>query len=286
MDGVEPGAEPVLGRYRLVIYAALAVVLAGGVLALLSSRPKPATITIIPPEPTAIPSATLVPSATPTPGPYMVYITGAVERPNALVTLDYGSRVIDALNAAGGSRLDANLDVVNLAQKLADGDQVHVPTLRAQAGQASAAIRLITPTPGELVIYVTGAVARPGSLVSLPAGSRVSDAVEAAGGFTADASEQALNLGARLLDGDLVHVPSRVAESPSTPTPNHAPIVFVNSASAEELAQLPGIGPALAQAIVEYRDAHGPFAALDDLDAVPGLGPAKIEALREQVIID
>ncbi|MEL7674834.1 MAG: ComEA family DNA-binding protein, partial [Chloroflexota bacterium] len=213
-------------------------------------------------------------------------ITGAVERPNALVTLDYGSRVIDALNAAGGSRSDANLDVVNLAQKLADGDQVHVPALRAQPGQASAAVRLITPTPGELVVYVTGAVVRPGSLVSLPPGSRVSDAVEAAGGFAADANTQALNLGACLLDGDFVHVPSRIVESLPTPTPNHAPIVYLNSATADELAQLPGIGPALAQAIVEYRDAHGPFATVDALDAVPGLGPAKIEAIRGQVIID
>ena len=110
MEGAESSSNPLLGRYRLIVYGALALAIAGGVLALLTNRPEPATITIIPPEPTAIPSATPIPSSTPTPGPFLVYITGAVERPNALVTLEYGSRVVDALRAAGGSRADADLD--------------------------------------------------------------------------------------------------------------------------------------------------------------------------------
>jgi len=286
MDGVSSSAGPFLGRYRLVVYGALALTILAGTLALLLGRPAPATITVIPPEPTAIPSATPIPSPTPTPGPYMVYITGAVERPNLLATVDFGSRVLDALNAAGGARADANLDAINLAQKLADGDQIHVPTARAAAPQVRAAVQIVTSTPGALLVYVTGAVARSGSLITLPVGGRVSDAIDAAGGLLPDADTQAVNLGGLLNDGDLVHVPSRVEVFASTPTPNRPPMIHVNSASAEELAQLPGIGPALAAAIVEYRSAHGPFASVEALDAVPGLGARKLDAIRGQVIID
>lgn len=277
---------PLFARYRLLIYSALALAIVSGVVALLANRPKPASITIIPPEPTAIPSATPLPSATPTPGPYMVYITGAVETPNVLVTLEYGSRVIDALQAAGGSRADANLDAVNLAQVLADGDQIHVPTLRSQEAAARVTVQVVTPTPGALVVYVTGAVVRSGTMLTLPAGSRVGDAIAEAGGLRADADSDAINLSAVLNDGDLVHVPSVVAGSAPTPTPNRPVLVHVNSATADELAQLPGIGPALAAAIIEYRTMHGPFRSFEELDAVPGLGPAKLDAIRDQVVID
>ena len=282
----DSASSPLLARYRLIVYSVLALAIGAGVFALLASRPEPASIAIIPPEPTAVPSATPIPSTTPTPGPFLVYITGAVERPNVLVTLDYGSRVIDALNAAGGSRIDANLDLVNLAQRLADGDQIHVPTLRAQPGQVRVTVHVVTPTPGMLVVYVTGAVRQPGRMVTLAAGSRVSDAIDAAGGLAGDADAQALNLSARLNDGDLVHVPSALDDNLPTPTPNHPPMIHINDASAEELVTLPGIGPALAQAIIEHRTRYGPFKQFEDLDAVPGLGPAKLEAIREQVIID
>lgn len=282
----DSASSPLLARYRLIVYSVLALAIGAGVFALLASRPEPASIAIIPPEPTAVPSATPIPSTTPTPGPFLVYITGAVERPNVLVTLDYGSRVIDALNAAGGSRIDANLDLVNLAQRLADGDQIHVPTLRAQPGQVRVTVHVVTPTPGMLVVYVTGAVRQPGRMVTLAAGSRVSDAIDAAGGLAGDADAQALNLSARLNDGDLVHVPSALDDNLPTPTPNHPPLIHINDASAEELVTLPGIGPALAQAIIEHRTRYGPFKQFEDLDAVPGLGPAKLEAIREQVIID
>lgn len=282
----DSASSPLLARYRLIVYSVLALAIGAGVFALLASRPEPASIAIIPPEPTAVPSATPIPSTTPTPGPFLVYITGAVERPNVLVTLDYGSRVIDALNAAGGSRIDANLDLVNLAQRLVDGDQIHVPTLRAQPGQVRVTVHVVTPTPGMLVVYVTGAVRQPGRMVTLAAGSRVSDAIDAAGGLADDADAQALNLSARLNDGDLVHVPSALDDNLPTPTPNHPPLIHINDASAEELVTLPGIGPALAQAIIEHRTRYGPFKQFEDLDAVPGLGPAKLEAIREQVIID
>jgi competence protein ComEA len=259
--------------------------LESGVAVLLWRHPAPATITVLPPEPTAIPAPTLIPSATPTPGPYAVYITGAVVNPEIVVTLPYDSRVLDALKAAGGPLDNADLERINLAQRLEDGDQVQVPTRRADAGSA-VTILAITSTPGMIEVYVTGEVAAPQSLLSLPVGSRVDAAISAAGGASRNADLSRVNLSQILNDGDLVYVPPLVGESIQTPTPNHPPVVHVNSATVEELDTLPGVGPALAQAIIDYRTQNGPFTSLDDLDNVPGLGPAKLDAIRDLVVFD
>jgi competence protein ComEA len=288
MPAESSAATPILERFRLPILLLVAVAtLTGGVL-LLFSRPRPVTITVLPPAPTPIPSATLTPSATPTPGPYLVYITGAVASPEAVITLPYDSRVLDALQAVGGPLDNADLERVNLAQHVTDGDQIHVPTRKAPADQRPAVtVIVVTPTPGALTVYVVGEVARSQSMVSLPAGSRVEDAIEAAGGATSKADLSQVNLSQRLNDGDYVYVPPReVRASLITPTPNHPPVVHINDATLEELQALPGIGPSLAQAILDYRAEHGPFARLEDLDNVPGLGPAKLEALRGWIVFD
>ena len=231
--------QPLLERFRYPIFLLIAAGLLAGVVVLLWRRPEPATITVLPPEPTAIPSPTLVPSATPTPGPYAVYITGAVASPEIVVTLPYGSRVLDALKAAGGPVDNADLERINLAQRLEDGDQVQVPTRKADASTKPAVtIPVITPTPGMIEVYVTGEVATPQALVSLPSGSRVDDAISAAGGATSDADLSRVNLSQILNDGDLVYVPPLVGESIETPTPNHPPVVHINSATAEELDTL------------------------------------------------
>ncbi len=282
MPSAEP-TVPLLERLKYVIFAALAVIIAVGVGALIWRRPAPATIQIIPPGPTAIPSPT------PTPGPFLVYMTGAVQRPEVIVTLDYGSRVYQAIEAAGGALESADLAQVNLAQVLEDGDQVQVPTRVPGIDplEATAAPPLvITPTPGTLTVYVVGEVARSESLVAVPQGSRVQDAIDAAGGTTANADLTRVNVGQQLNDGDYIYVPPLEGESIQTPTPNHPSRVHVNSASVDDLATLPGIGPSLAAAIVAYRDEHGPFATLDDLDAVPGIGPAKLDAIRDLVTFD
>jgi len=279
---------PILEQFRLPILLLVAVTTLAGALLLLLNRPKPVTITVLPPAPTPIPSATFTPSATPTPEPYLVYITGAVATPEIVVTLPYDSRVLDALQAAGGPLTNADLERVNLAQRVADGDQIHVPTRKAANRQTpSVTVIVVTPTPGALTVYVVGEVARPQSMVSLPAGSRVEDAIRAAGGATDSADLSRVNLSQRLNDGDYVYVPSRGATAEMiTPTPNRPPLVHINDATLEELQTLPGIGPSLAQAIVDYRTEHGPFMRLEDLDAVPGLGPAKLEALRELIAFD
>lgn len=286
----ETGSLPLLERFKYVVLVLVGGAVLTGVAVLLLRRPEPTTITVIPPGPTAIPSMTPLPSSTPTPGPYTVYITGAVHEPETVTTLVYGSRVMHALDAAGGPAEDADLERVNLAQVLLDGDQVHVPTRGAsdaESGDAAAvAVRVVTATPGAITVYVTGAVAEPQSMVSLEPGSRVRDALAAAGGATDDADLDAVNLSAVLNDGDYVYVPPLDEPSIQTPTPNRPPLVHINIATAAELETLPGIGPALAQAIIDYREENGPFTSIEQLDEVPGIGPAKLDGIRDQIVID
>ncbi len=274
--------KPILERLKHLIFAAFVLALGAGVGVLLWRQPEPVTIRIVPPAPTA------VPSATPTPGPHTVYITGAVRTPEILVTLPFGSRVGEAIAAAGGPLESADLARVNLAQVLVDGDQVQVPT-REPGGEPAPLMPVavvVTATPGTCTVYVVGEVMRPETLVTVAQGSRVQDAIDAAGGATRNADLSRVNLGQILNDGDYVYVPPREGAMLLTPTPNRPPLVHVNAATADELAALPGIGPSLAQAIIDYRDEHGPFASLEELDAVPGIGPAKLDAIREQVVFD
>ena len=137
-------------------------------------------------------------------------------------------------------------------------------------------------TPAPITVYVTGAVAQPGTLVSLPAGSRVQDAIAGAGGASASADLTAVNLAARVQDGDQVHVPE-AGDTTALATPNRPAALDLNTATAEELEALPEVGPSLAAAILAYRDANGPFTSLDDLDAVDGIGPRLLETLAPLV---
>ena len=176
------------------------------------------------------------------------------------------------------------------------------PAMNPTTGPAAGPGGLST-TSGSVVVHVTGAVSRPG-VVTLPPGSRVTDAINAVGGASAEADTQQLNLARVLSDGEQIRVP-RIGEVLPDPAPqpggNTAPgartapgksgdggasgTVNINTASASELEKLPGIGPALAQRIVEYRDSHGPFASVDSLTDVPGIGKAKLEGLREQATV-
>ena len=149
--------------------------------------------------------------------------------------------------------------------------------------------------PPELFVQVAGAVVRPG-VYRLADGARVIDLIERAGGALADADLQAMALAGRLVDGQRVQVPhmgevlplqaTGGAGPPGTggpgPTAPAAPI-DLNTASQPELEALPGIGPTTAQAILAYRDEHGPFASVDDLGEVQGIGPTRLDALRELV---
>ncbi len=150
------------------------------------------------------------------------------------------------------------------------------PTASPAVGEAAG-----TATP--VVVAVVGLVARPG-LVTVPTGSRVADAIEAAGGLLPGTDPAAVNLAAVLADGQqiAVGVPGAVAGPPTAAGGAGGP-VNLNTATAEDLDALPGIGPVLAQRIVAHRGAEGPFRSVDQLDDVPGIGPTTAAELAELV---
>lgn len=150
------------------------------------------------------------------------------------------------------------------------------PATSDSSGQAAAS---------EIVVHVSGAVARPGVL-TLEWDSRVADAVDAAGGAVADADLDQLNLAAPLGDGERVHVPLEGEELPNAAGVNGATTgpLNVSSASAVELETLPGVGPTIAQAIVAARSDR-PFETVDDLLRVRGIGPSKLEELRPLITV-
>lgn len=148
------------------------------------------------------------------------------------------------------------------------------------------------PVPAdEVVVHVVGAVAVPG-LVRLPEGSRVADAVEAAGGATADADLAAVNLARPLVDGEqvVVPVPGQVAADPPAADgagggAGGSGLVDLNRADVAALDELPGIGPVLAERIVEWREQHGRFTAVEELVEVSGIGPALLARVRDKVTV-
>ncbi|WP_102510450.1 helix-hairpin-helix domain-containing protein [Sanguibacter massiliensis] len=148
-----------------------------------------------------------------------------------------------------------------------------------------------TPTPAPasvqgLVVHVVGRVARPG-VVTLAAGARVADAVEAAGGLRRDADVTHVNLARPVADGEQILVPRR-GEDPPPPSPGTSTVpgkVDLNAADVAALDALPGIGPVLAQRIVDHREQHGPFPDVASLSDVSGIGPALERKLADLVTV-
>lgn len=138
--------------------------------------------------------------------------------------------------------------------------------------------------PALFVIDVKGAVENPG-VYELKKGSRVYEVIELAGGFLQEADEKQLNLAQLLHDEMMIYVPIKGEEGTMKADAKKDGKIAINSADAAELEQLPGIGPAKAQAIIHYRDENGFFKEIDDLLHVPGIGPKSIESLREMVTI-
>lgn len=207
-------------KFYFAATAFIALALVVTVAYLMLYEPPTTTIQILPPAPTP----TNLPTATP--APVEVYVTGAIQTPQARLTLPYGSRVEDAIAAAGGTTNDALLDAVNLAQVLQDGDHVHVPA---------------KPNPTEQTV-----------------------------------------------------VPTVVLPTPNTSQPTTAPaagsgvagLININTASLDELDTLPEIGPSMAQRIIDYRTQNGPFQSVDDLINVSGIGEATMVKLRPLVTVN
>jgi competence protein ComEA len=140
---------------------------------------------------------------------------------------------------------------------------------------------------GDAIVHVAGAVRSPG-VYRLPAGSRVTDAIERAGGPAADADQNAINLAAALADGQQVVVPAKapasgggVASAGWAAAPDGP--ISLGTATVEQLDTIEGIGPVTAEQIAEFRDQNGGVSSVDDLDQISGIGPATMEALRARL---
>jgi competence protein ComEA len=217
------------------------------------------------------------------------------------------ARLQSAADAAGVERRHVVVGAVTLvvlvvvvgALALGGGRSLAHPQVtlpRASPGAATGTTRagasadaVGQPSDEQPVVAAAGAVVSPG-LYKLPSGARVADVLNAAGGPTPDADVDQLNLALKVSDGDRVYVP-RKGEAPppsagvgsgSAGASADAP-VNLNTATLEQLDSLPGVGPATAQAILDYRKQHGRFRSVEDLLEVGGIGPSKLEKLRQRV---
>lgn len=192
--------EPWWQRYRGLLLFVVVLVALAGIILFQALRPRPQRFVLS--TPASLPS----PEPTPTASPLRVYVSGAVRHPD-VYTLPPGSIVKDALLAAGGAAADADLDRINLALTVAEGQHIYIPHL----GEADPPVQLRAQQP-------------------------------AAGGK-----------------------------------------VNINTADAPALEALPGIGPSLAQRILDYRQAHGPFARIEDIQEVSGIGPATFAEIQDLI---
>jgi competence protein ComEA len=221
-----------------------------------------------------------------------------VAAPPPFVLPPDGARARLGALLAGAGRQRAAVAVLALAAVLAAGAVwvLAVPRPGAPAdapGAATAAQTLPRAVQegavvGRVAVHVAGRVRRPG-LVRLPAGSRVQDAVRAAGGTTPGADLDAVNLARKLVDGEQVRIPARGQAAPAAPlagAPDGQPAgpLDLNTATAEQLDTLPGVGEVTAGRIVAYRTAH-PFTSVDELLEVPGIGQRRFEQLKDLVTV-
>lgn len=169
--------------------------------------------------------------------------------------------------------------------------------LRAPAGEPISLMP--APTREPIAVHVIGAVPRPG-LYEFAEGARVQDAIEAAGGLLSSANVEIINLAAPLEDGQQLNIPYRAGEEPAVdeedalvlpgateePNPQSSEdLININTASLEELDGLPGIGPTIAQRIIDYREENGPFQVIDDIMNVSGVGPSTFEQIKDLITV-
>ena len=184
------------------------------------------------------------------------------------------------------SRRRALAYVLALVAVLALAGRVALEDKSPTPAAAPLNLRAERPPARKVVVHVVGQVYRPG-LYSLPEGSRVDDAIKRAGGPKPRAALALVNLAAPVADGQQVVVPSNreaaQALAGGQVSGGAGGRVHLNSATLDQLDELPGIGPVTAQKILDYRSEHGAFGSVEELDAVPGIGPATLDELRDLV---
>lgn len=219
--------------------------------------------------------------------------SAGVQNASAQLAIETGGKVaVPPLEASAGTQPSGH----------GSPDPPEMSSLAAPTPPANGALpSSATVTQGVLVVHVAGAVKNPG-VYRVGPGSRVFDAVNAAGGALPAAELAALNLAAPLADGLQVFVPTKEEAAKMVPHPgavlapdsvpgsaaNSHPgngLLNLNTASAAELDALPGVGPVLAERIVTWRTDHGPFASVDALDAVSGIGAKMMASLRDLVTV-
>jgi competence protein ComEA len=189
------------------------------------------------------------------------------------------------------SRRDWMRQLTSAIVALAAGALAASAVIYGMDRQSAPEIIIDDPREGtEMVVSVKGAVATPG-IYRLPGDARVKDAVDAAGGTTSDADLSGINMAARVVDEQELVIPAKqtaaqglLAGTPSTSAPENAKI-NINTATAVELDELPGIGEVLAARIVAYREEYGPFESIDALAQVDGISIAMVDEIRSMITV-
>jgi competence protein ComEA len=176
--------------------------------------------------------------------------------------------------------------VAVLAAVIAWRSRPELEPLARPARESEATGSAVATGPNDVVVVaVSGLVNKPG-LVRLPNGSRVADAIERAGGAVPGTDLSMLNLARKVVDGELIVVGPAASAVPPPPTGGGATAsVNLNTATLEQLQTLPGVGPVLAQRIIDYREQSGPFHSVEDLRKVTGIGDARFNDLKARVTV-
>lgn len=229
--------------------------------------------------------------------------TGAKTATSHSQSLKGAARIAAAASAQASARSPAPGPGGGVTSPTSSGQATETSASRAAAGSSGggAAGGADAAGSGQIVVDVDGAVAHPG-LYKLPLGSRVQAALAAAGGLSPQADAHRINRAAKLHDGQKLYVLSQGESAPplaasgdqgcegqgctstdgavaDSDTEGQS-LVNINTANATQLTQLPGVGPAIAQKIIDYRTANGPFTSVDDLTKVPGIGAAKLAQIK------
>lgn len=279
-----PGVYPIKGSYR--IYEA--IVLAGGltmnadVSQINLARKVADEMVIIVPKKADPPTTTYLTSAPLEPKEWIhVDVKGAVHHPG-VYALEVGERVIGAIHEAGGVTNDADLDGLNLARVLTDGEEVVVPRKPD---------RITTPevTPRYIYVEIRGMVAHPG-IYHMPEDASVKDLINDAGGLLVDADLSQINFNMPLVSGIRIIIPTYTEpEEETIPIESNPPIdegkININTATLDELQTLKGIGMVLGQRIIDYRAEYGNFLSIEDIMYVTGIKESIYEQIKDFISV-